>query len=223
MSAFTYYGPILFQHLGQPYNLSLILGGLLSLGLLVGVIVCFFIIDRVGRRPLAIVGALGMMATWTINAIVTGLFASDWSKHAPAGWVSVAMCYLFILVYGATYSPLGWSLPSEIFTTTTRAKGVALSTSTLYLCNFVLSIAIPHMLDTIGYGVFVFFAIFCGLAAIWAFFCVPETERKSLEQINASFEDSSDATTLHSFEQAATPTTRTSSVTLVEVQSVQAK
>jgi hypothetical protein len=44
--------------------------------------------------------------------------------------VCVAMAFLFMFFYGVSYSPLGWALPSEVYSTTTRAKGVALATAT---------------------------------------------------------------------------------------------
>jgi MFS family permease len=56
INAFIYYAPTLFQSLGQSSEVSVIMSGVFNMLQLVAVTVCFFIIDKVGRRPLAIWG-----------------------------------------------------------------------------------------------------------------------------------------------------------------------
>lgn len=93
------------------------------------------------------------------------------------------MAFAFIMVYGVSYSPLGWALPAEAFSTSSRAKGVALSTAVIWLSNFIIAVAIPPMMGTIKYGTYVFFAVMCFLAGLWAVFLVPETKGKTLEEL----------------------------------------
>lgn len=114
------------------------MSGIFNVLQLVAVGVCFFIIDRVGRRPLAIFGGVGGAVSWGIMAILVGIFSHDWKTNAAAGWGCVAMAFIFILCYGVSYSPLGWALPSEVFPSATRSKGVALSTATCWICNFIV-------------------------------------------------------------------------------------
>ncbi|RMY17561.1 hypothetical protein D0865_16769, partial [Hortaea werneckii] len=99
------------------------------------------------------------------------------------------MAFLFIIIFGASYSPLAWALPPEIFPISIRSKGVALSVSINWLSNFIVGIATPPMFENIGFGTYVFFACFCALAALWAFFLVPETMNKTLEQVDEAFGD----------------------------------
>ncbi|KKY31899.1 putative high-affinity glucose [Diaporthe ampelina] len=70
-----------------------------------------------------------------------------------------------------------------------RAKGVALSTATVWLCNFIVGVAAPPMLEQIGFGTYIFFGSFCILSGFWAIFLVPETKGKSLEQVDELFKD----------------------------------
>lgn len=154
-------------------------------------ILCFFIIEKVGRRPLAIWGAFGSAAAYGIIAILAGLFADNWLEHTDAGWACVAMAFIFVIIYGISYSPLGWALPSEVFSTSTRSKGVALSTCTIWIADFIVGIATPSMLDKITYGTYIFFAAMCFLAGVWAFFLVPETGGKTLEELDEVFGDTS--------------------------------
>lgn len=191
INGFIYYAPILFRSLGQDDEMSLILSGTLNIGQLVAVIVCFFIIDRVGRRPLAIWGALGMATPYIIMSVLVGLYSSDWAGNKAAGWATTAMAYVYTMAYGVSYSPLTWALPSEVFPNGTRAKGVALSTSVVWLANFIIGVIVPTMIEEAGFGTYVFFAIWCLLAAVWAYFLVPETKGRTLEQMDEVFGDGS--------------------------------
>ncbi|KJZ75441.1 hypothetical protein HIM_05137 [Hirsutella minnesotensis 3608] len=191
INAFIYYAPTLFQSIGQSPEMSLIMSGIFNIFQLVAAALCFVIIDKVGRRPLVIFGGLGGGLSWGIMAVLVGVYARDWSAHSSAGWTAVAMAFIFILVYGVSYSPLGWALPSEVFPSATRSKGVALSTATNWICNFIVGVATPPMLESIGFGTYIFYATWCFLAAVWAFFLVPETKGRTLEEMDQVFGDNS--------------------------------
>lgn len=160
--------------------MSLILSGVMNIIQLVAVFVCFVVIDNLGRRPLAIWGAVLACICYVIIAGLVGSFSDDWSAHTAGGWVAVAMAFLFMFFYGVSYSPLGWCLPSEVYSTAQRSKGVALATATVWLCNFIVGLITPPMIEGAGFGTYIFFGGWCGLAAVWAFFLVPETKGKTL-------------------------------------------
>ncbi|KAI2816758.1 hypothetical protein CBS115989_6529 [Aspergillus niger] len=186
VNAFIYYAPTLFQLIDQKGEMSLILSGVFNTLQLLTVLVCFLTIDKVGRRPLAILGGFLMGACYIIIAVLMALYGPDWANPS-AGWGCVAVAFLYILIYGNTYSPLGWALPSEVFPNALRSKGVALSTCVNWLSNFIVGIVTPVMMANIGYGTYVFFAACCVLAGTWAFFLVPETTGRTLEQIDEVF------------------------------------
>ncbi|KAJ3568679.1 hypothetical protein NPX13_g6337 [Xylaria arbuscula] len=191
INAFIYYAPTLFKQLGQDDENSLVLSGVFNVLQLVTVVLCFFIIDKVGRRWLAIVGAAGTGTSYIVIAILSGLYEDNWLAHRAAGWVCVAFAFLFILFFGASYSPLAWALPAEVFPTSIRSKGVALSTATIWLSNFIVAIITPPLLESAGFGAYIFFAVFCFLAVLWAIFLLPETKGKSLEEMDEVFGDTS--------------------------------
>lgn len=171
--------------------MALILSGVFNCLQLVAVLVCFVVIDKVGRRPLAIFGGFASGLCYIVIAALAGLYDDSWATHKAAGWACVAMAFLFICTYGVSYSPLGWALPPEVFSNATRSKGVALSVAVDWLANFIVGVATPPMLDSIGFGTYVFFACFCLLAGVWAYFLVPETMGKTLEQMDEAFGDTS--------------------------------
>jgi sugar porter (SP) family MFS transporter len=189
INAFIYYAPTLFQTLGQDYEMSLIMSGVFNMLQLVAVSLCFLIVDKVGRRPLAIIGGAGGFVSWGIMAALVGVYSKTWESHTDAGWAAVAMAFIFILMYGCTYAPLGWALPSEVFPSAMRSKGVALSTSTNWICNFIVGVVTPPMLESWGFGTYIFYGGWCGLAVVWAYFFVLETKGKTLEQMDDVFGD----------------------------------
>ncbi|KAB8223291.1 general substrate transporter [Aspergillus novoparasiticus] len=191
INAFIYYAPTLFESLGQTSEMSLILSGVFNVLQFVAAIICFLLIEKIGRRPLAIGGAFGMTGAYVVIAVLSGVYSKDWQANMAAGWACVAMTFVFILLYGVSYAPLGWALPSEVFSTTSRSKGVALSTCVIWLSDFIIGLITPSMLADIEYRTYIFFAVMCFVAGIWAILLVPETSGKSLEEIDELFGDDS--------------------------------
>ena len=76
-----------------------------------------------------------------------------------------------------------------MFPSSKRAKGVGAATAMIWLANFIIGVVVPEMIIKIGWGTYLFFGVFCVLAAIFSYFMVPETAKKSLEQISELFGD----------------------------------
>lgn len=96
---------------------------------------------------------------------------------------------IYVLAYAASYGPLGWTLPAEVFPSSKRAKGVGASVAMGWLANFIIGVIVPEMQLKLGWGTYLFFGFFCFAAAVFSFFFVSETSGKSLEQIAAVFGD----------------------------------
>ena len=118
--------------------MSLILSGIFNALQIVGVCIAFVLIDKIGRRPLAIGGGIGNMICYVVIAALVGRYENNWSENTTAGWACVAMAFLFIIVFGASYSSLGWALPPEVFPVSLRSKGVAFSVAVNWLSNFTV-------------------------------------------------------------------------------------
>jgi sugar porter (SP) family MFS transporter len=191
INAFIYYAPTLFESLGQDPEMALIMSGVFNCLQLVAVAICFVIIDKVGRRPLAIWGAVGSTIAYVVISALSGIYGANWPAHSSAGWACIAMAFMFIMTYGVSYSPLGWTLPPEVFPNAMRAKGVALAVAVNWLSNFIVGVVTPPMLESIKYGTFVFFACMCFLAVVWAVLLVPETKGKTLEEMDEMWGDNS--------------------------------
>ena len=80
-------------------------------------------------------------------------------------------------------------MPSEIFPSSLRAKGVALSTCSNWLNNFIIGLITPPLVQNTGFGAYTFFAVFCLLSLLWTFYFVPETRGRTLEAMDHVFND----------------------------------
>ncbi|OBT53143.1 hypothetical protein VE04_08078 [Pseudogymnoascus sp. 24MN13] len=182
--------PTLFKTMGLEYDMQLIMSGVLNICQLVGVASSLYTMDRVGRKPLLVWGSVLMSVSHIIIAALVGVFGKDWTHHRNAGWTSVAFLLFYMLAFGATWGPVPWAMPSEIFPSSLRAKGVALSVCSNWFNNFIIGLITPPLVQNTEWGAYLFFAIFCVLSGIWAFFFVRETNGKTLEEVDGVFGDS---------------------------------
>ncbi|KAI4101881.1 MAG: hypothetical protein L6R37_004702 [Teloschistes peruensis] len=100
-----------------------------------------------------------------------------------------ALLLFYMLSFGASWGPVPWAMPSEIFPSSLRAKGVALSTSSNWFNNFIIGLITPPLVQNTGFGAYTFFAVFCLLSFVWTYFFVPETRGRTLEQMDHVFKD----------------------------------
>ena len=156
--------------------------------------------DRWGRRPTLLVGALLMCLWLSVN---TGLFAvysrparpgefpsaseSMAISGAPAKAV-IASTYLFVASFACTWGPVSWTYPPELFPLRVRGKAVALCTSANWAFNFALAYFVPPALVNITWRTYVLFAVFCAAMFAHVFFMFPETANKTLEEVEGIFE-----------------------------------
>lgn len=189
-NAIIYYAPTIFAQLGlSGKTTSLLATGVYGIVNTLSTLPALLLIDRVGRRPLLMCGALGTFLSLAIVGGIIGGFGSSLASHPSAGWAGVALIYIYDINFSYSFAPIGWVLPSEIFHLGNRSKAMSITTSATWMCNFVIGLVTPDMLATIGYGTYIFFAVFCLLAFLFTYFFVPETKGKSLEDMDLVFGD----------------------------------
>lgn len=191
INALIYYGPSLYAALGLKTDLQLHLAGAMNIAQLVGVTPAFFLLDKIGRRPLAIWGAGAMCVTHSIIAGLVATEGGNWASHSGEAWFCVALTFVYMIIFGLSWAPVPWVLPAEIFPTTLRAKGTALGTCSIWLNNFIIGLITPSLIDLMhGAGAFIFFAVFSFLGCVWSILFVPETKGRTLEAIDRAFNSS---------------------------------
>ena len=115
------------------------MSGVMNVLQLVGCLPATLALDKLGRRTMLLRGAAICLIAHVIIASIVGAFYTNWPAHAGGGWAGVAFIFVYMLAFGGTWGPIAWAVPSEIYPTSIRAKGVAISVATLWFCNFIVS------------------------------------------------------------------------------------
>jgi sugar porter (SP) family MFS transporter len=177
-----YFFPLLFEKsIGEDHNMSLLLGGVNMIVYSIFATTSWFVIERVGRRRLFLIGSIGQC----LSMVITFACLIPGSPMAARG--AAVGLFTYIAFFGATWLPLPWLYPAEVNPIKTRAKANAVSTCVNWLFNFLIVMVTPIMVTNIGWGTYLFFAVInaCFIPTIYFFY--PETARRSLEEIDIIF------------------------------------
>ncbi len=181
-NAVIYFNPILFeQSIGVDHRTSLLLGGVNMIVYAIFATTSWFVIERVGRRRLFLIGSVGQCASMLLT------FACLVPGEASAAKGAAVGLFTYIAFFGATWLPLPWLYPAEVNPIKTRGKANAVSTATNWTFNFLIVMVTPIMVSNIKWGTYLFFAVVNALFVPFIYFFYPETARRSLEEIDIIF------------------------------------
>jgi sugar porter (SP) family MFS transporter len=188
INAVLYYAPTIFKQLGQSSNTTQLLAtGVVGIVMFIATIPAVLWIDRVGRRPVLTIGAIGMATCHIIIAVIFAKNSDDWEHHQAAGWAAICMVWLFVVHFGYSWGPCAWIIVAEIWPLSSRPYGVAFGASSNWMNNFIIGQVTPDMLQKITYGTYILFGIITYLGAAFIWFIVPETKRLTLEEMDIVF------------------------------------
>ncbi|ATY67462.1 General substrate transporter [Cordyceps militaris] len=188
IDSIIYYATSIFQSLGLTSGSTALLAtGVTGVVFMASTIPAMFIIDRVGRKPMLIVGSIVMGISMVLVGIIVAKFRHDWTSHATEGWVAVALIWVYIAGFGATWGPVSWTIVAEIFPLSIRAKGSSIGAFSNWLNNFAIAFFVPPMLEAWAWGTYIFFAVFLAAGTLWVWLCLPETKNASLEEMDRVF------------------------------------
>ncbi|KAK1830142.1 putative hexose transport-related protein [Podospora conica] len=188
INAVLYYAPSIFQQLGlSSTTTSLLATGVVGIVMFLATIPSVLWIDRVGRKPVLTIGAIGMATCHIIIAVLVAKNIGDWQNHVAAGWAAVCMVWLFVVHFGYSWGPCAWIIVAEIWPLSTRPYGVALGASSNWMNNFIVGQVTPDMLESITYGTYILFGLLTYIGAAFIWFFVPETKRLTLEEMDVIF------------------------------------
>jgi MFS family permease len=97
-------------------------------------------IDKLGRKPILTIGAIGMATCHIIIAVIVAKNSpgDQWPTHKAAGWAAVAMVWLFVVHFGYSWGPCAWIIVAEIWPLSNRPYGIALGASSNWMNNFIV-------------------------------------------------------------------------------------
>lgn len=163
-TSLAYYATQIFSAVGAGSSAKLVTGffGVVKVA---GVVVFqLFVLDRVGRRIPFMVGAFSMGSFMLIIAIILATHPvntnSTSAGPSSAGIACIIMTYAEAFSYNMSWGPLPWLYVGEIFSSRTREVGVMVGAASQWLFNFMMSQVTPHAIASIGWRMFLMFAIF---------------------------------------------------------------
>lgn len=182
-----YYGSVLWEFVGFTEEDSLFSNVIMGTVSILSCIASIFLIDRLGRKPLLMIGSVGMAITLGVMAIVfsqatvvdTGLEVST-----IMGRIALVSAVIYVVFFNFSWGPVMWVLLGEMFPNHLRGTGLAVSGFAQWMANFAITMTFPIMLATRGlsaaYGLYAFASV-VSLFFVW--FAVRETRGKRLEQM----------------------------------------
>lgn len=198
---FRYYITYVFGMAGYKGNANLLASSIQYIINVLMTVPALIWIDRWGRRPTLIVGAVlmgtfmfanaGIMAAHgtIVPGGVGGIPEESMSLHGTPAKALIACTYLFVASYAPTWGPVSWIYPPELYPLRVRGKAVALATSANWAFNTALGAFVPPAFENIRWQVYLVFGIFCTAMLIHVSILFPETGGKSLEETEAMFTD----------------------------------
>lgn len=182
VNTIIYYSPIIFKLSGIVSNQGSILPAIV-IGV-VNVLFCLFsvfLLDRVGRRRLYIIGICGMIPSLALLGLC--FYYKD-ALGASLPYFAVSSIVAYIAFIAISLAPLGWLLISEVFPTGVRGVGMSIGSLSHWGFNAIISFTFLKLVDGIGIApTFWLYALVCVAGLIWGYYFIPETRGKSLEQI----------------------------------------
>lgn len=182
INVFLYYAPEIFKKLGTGTDVAMLQTVVVGAVNLLFTVVAIWTVDRLGRKPLMIIGAAGM----GMCLVAMGTAAVLQSTQL---WV-LGFILGYIACFALAIGPVTWVILSEIFPTRIRGRAMAIATTSLWIANFIVSLTFPIMdgneflVRTFHHGFpFFVYAFFCvgTILLVWKY--IPETKGRSLEQI----------------------------------------
>ena len=170
-----YYAPRIFESMGAEKDASMLQTVIMGLVNVIFTVVAIMTVDKWGRKPLLMVGSVGM----AIGMIAIGLLA--FMKIIGISTL------VFIIIYTASFmmswGPITWVLISELFPNKIRGKAVAVAVAAQWAANYFISSTYPAMMELSSGGTYWFYGAMSILSFFFVWKMIPETKGKTLEEM----------------------------------------
>ncbi|MEL7977250.1 sugar porter family MFS transporter [Isoptericola sp. F-RaC21] len=182
-----YYSTTLWQAVGFDESQAFLVSTITSVTNVAVTFIAIALIDKVGRRPLLLIGSAGMAVSLGLMALAfTQSTGSGDSLSLGAPWNGIALvcANAFVVFFGATWGPLMWVLLGEMFPNRIRAAALGVGAAANWIANFAITLTFPPMLDTFGPSVpYLMYCVFAVLSFFFVLGKIPETKGVELEDM----------------------------------------
>ncbi|KAG5975975.1 hypothetical protein E4U55_007518 [Claviceps digitariae] len=188
INAVIYYTNTLFsKSIGLDDRTAALMAGFLQTWFFVASFIPWFLIDRIGRKPLLVSMISVMAAAMAVQASLIYQVENATSTARAAGIAAAVMLFVFQGAFTIGFQATVWVYPSEILPLKLRQTGSSISTAVNWILNYLIVQITPIAIDNIGWKTYIIFAV---LNAAWVpiiYFLFPETKGLELEDVDGLF------------------------------------
>lgn len=176
-----YYAPKIYKAAGLTSDsVSILATAGVGLVNVIMTVVSLALIDRLGRRPLLIIGTIGMGLSLAALSLSFLLHAGP----EVLKFVGVGSTFVYVAFFAISLGPVFWVMISEIYPLRIRGFAMSFATAISWLANMIVSYSFPVLLDRLGVGItFAIYTVITAAALVFSIKLVPETKGLSLEAI----------------------------------------
>lgn len=152
----------------------------------------WLLIDAIGRRGTMVWGSVVLTLGFLILTLCGGLVQNASTLHIPslaAAIPGIIALYVATGAFGVGWLSQVWLIPTEIFPTTARAQGTAVSVIIWGLANFAVTLLTPILFNNLDFWLFLVFAVTNAFAGLWTYVYQPESGNRSFEENQEFFDD----------------------------------
>ncbi|WP_426358740.1 sugar porter family MFS transporter [Pseudocolwellia sp. HL-MZ19] len=183
-----YYGSQLWQAAGFDESQSLFINVLIGSINIISTFIAIALVDKIGRKPLLLIGSIGMFISLGALTYVFGTAGLDEAGKlaltSSMGTFALVMANLFVVFFGLSWGPIVWVLLGEMFNNRIRGTALAVAASAQWIANFAITMSFPIILGSVGlagaYGLYTFSAF---LSIFFVIKYIKETRGVSIEDM----------------------------------------
>ncbi|WP_328469963.1 sugar porter family MFS transporter [Streptomyces sp. NBC_00448] len=177
-----YYSATLWQSVGIDPTSSFLYSFTTSIVNIIGTVIAMIFVDRIGRRPLALIGSTGMTIALALEAWA---FSSKHGATLPnaEGTVALVAAHCFVLFFALSWGVVVWVFLGEMFPNKIRAAALGVAASAQWIANWAITASFPSLADWNLSGTYVIYTCFALASIPFVLLFVKETKGKSLEEM----------------------------------------
>ncbi|BDH56932.1 sugar porter family MFS transporter [Tsukamurella sp. PLM1] len=189
-----YYSNMLWQAVGFEESQSFQISVFTSVVNIATTVVAILLVDKVGRKPLLLVGSTGMAATLATMALCFSTAteapnaAGEMVPHLEGAWGPIALvaANLFVVFFGMSWGPVVWVLLGEMFPNRIRGAALSLAAAGQWAANWLITVSFPELADVSLVFAYAMYATFALLSGLFVSKYVKETKGMSLEDMDSA-------------------------------------
>jgi SP family sugar:H+ symporter-like MFS transporter len=178
-----YYSSTLWQSVGIDPSGSFFYSFTTSIINIIGTVIAMLFVDRIGRRPLALIGSAGMAIALALEAWAFSAKTAAGTLPTTEGTVALIAAHVFVLFFALSWGVVVWVFLGEMFPNKIRAAALGVAACAQWIANWAITASFPSLSDWNLSGTYVIYTFFALLSIPFVLKFVKETKGKALEEM----------------------------------------